>query len=133
MPCTGLTETVTKTTELEFVHALADRSESCRGPMLRLAFSPIRAYSLETAFESPKATELLWEGHHVDGNLGVHFSLCAAHWIDLCALVWMRSQQYRRRDWRSEADHLLRDVCQAAGWDPKEIVNMFAWQHSQLT
>ncbi len=136
MPCTGVTETINKTSELEFVQSLVTRDdtlEACKGPLLRLAFSPWRTLTLETAFDSPVATDLLWDGHHLDGILGVHFTLCAAHWIDLCALVWMRSRQQRRSDWHGEADQLLRDVCDTAGWDPKEIVNMFSWQHSQLT
>ncbi len=133
MPCTTVVEVSEKISELEFVRSLSGRADSCQGPLLRIAFTPWRVFTLETAFDSARAAELLWEGHHDDGCLGVHFSLCAAHWIDLCALVWMRSRQQRRKDWHAEADHLLRDICDAARWDPKEIVNMFAWQHSQLT
>ena len=88
---------------------------------------------METIFASQAAVDLLWSEHHDDISHGVHFTLCAAHWLDLAALMWMRSRQADRADWHAESDHLLRDLCTAAGWDAKEIVNMFAWQHSQLT
>lgn len=119
------------TTELQFVQALGARDPhvgECCGPMLRIGLWGYRLLTLERIFDSQVATDILWGGMHDDGALGIHFSLCAAHWMDLASLVWMRSQQSGIADWYSEADHLLRDVCAAARWDPKEIVNMFAWQ-----
>ncbi len=121
-----------KMTELEFVQALTSRNPGgeCDGPILRITLSPWRLFSLEQCFSSQRATELLWDNHHEDRCLGMHFSLCAAHWFDLCALGWLRAGQNRRSDWASEAEYLLKSLCDAAGWDAKEIVNMFAWQRS---
>lgn len=131
MSCTS---TPTAMTELEFVQTLATRSVGqCAGPGLTLALQSYRVITLETIFHSDLATALLWDGYRCEGRTGTHFDLCAAHWLDLCALTWMRSQQYRKRDWHAEADQLLRDLCEQAGWDPKEIVNMFSWQRTQLT
>lgn len=132
-------------TELDFVLSLATRTKEigeCRGPLLALALWNWRAVSLEHIFDSAAASDVLWSGMQEDlpppvpapKALGtIQFSLCAAHWIDLACLCWMRSRQYRRSDWKSEADQLLHDTCVAAGWDEKEIVNMFAWQRARLT
>lgn len=122
--------------ELEFVVSLHTRSRAvgeCRGPLLTIEVSPWRVFSLEQIFDSQAATDVLWDGHLSFEIHGTAFKLCAAHWLDLAALVWMRSRQQRRADWHAEADQLLRDVCIAARWDPKEIVNMFQWQATRLT
>ncbi len=121
-------------TELTFVQALAGRGESqCVGPGIELALEPYRVTFLSVIFGSHLANALLWGGHRTNGPMGLHFHLCAAHWLDLCALTWLRSRQYRSKAWHVEADRLLRDLCEHAGWDPKEIVNLFAWQRTQLT
>lgn len=132
MPCTP---TETKG-ELEFVQALLTRSRvegQCRGPLLRLAMWSWRVLTLEQIFDSPAASDVLWQGVHDDGIMGIHFSLCAAHWLDLACLCWMRAHTQDRADFNAEAEQLLRDVCDTAGWDAKEIVNMFAWRHARLT
>lgn len=137
-------------TELDFVLSLATRTKEigeCRGPLLTLALWNWRAVSLEHIFDSAAASDVLWSGMQEQGlsstkgfgpakGFGsgiIHFSLCAAHWVDLACLCWMRSRQYQRSDWKTEADQLLHDTCVAAGWDEKEIVNMFAWQRARLT
>lgn len=117
--------------ELEFVRALHTRSKAegqCRGPLLRLALLADRVFDLQHIFNSRSASELLWSGYQSDGCLGVHFILCGAHWLDLTCLVWMRGRQQDSVEYHLEADQLLRETCQAAGWDAKEIVNMFQWQ-----
>jgi hypothetical protein len=131
--------------ELDFVLSLATRTKEigeCRGPVLTLSLWNYRALSLEHIFDSAAASDVLWSGmqeDHLPVAEGlqapgtIHFSLCAAHWVDLACLCWMRSRQYRRGDWKLEADQLLHDTCVAAGWDEKEIVNMFAWQRARLT
>lgn len=124
------------TDELSFVQALHTRNREvgeCRGPLLRLGLWSWRVFSLEQIFDSQAANDVLWAGMHEDGQLGIHFSLCAAHWMDLAALCWMRAQQHRRSDWHEEANQLLSEICVTAGWDVKEIVNMFAWQQARLT
>lgn len=127
-------------TELDFVLSLTTRTKEigeCRGPVLDLGLWNWRALTLEHIFDSPAASDILWAGMHEDRlrkRLGfIHFSLCAAHWVDLACLCWMRSRQYRDADFKAEADQLLRDTCEAAGWDEKEIGNMFAWQRARLT
>lgn len=132
MPC----QAAPPSTELDFVLALHTRHRkmpACCGPLLTIEMSPWRVFTLEQIFDSEAATELLWEGHHDGQQLGTSFSLCGGHWLDLAALVWMRSQEHQRTDWYGEADQLLQDVCTAAHWDPKEIINMFRWQGTRLT
>jgi len=122
--------------EWEFVRALATRNRDvgeCRGPLLDLTLPPWRSLSLVRICDSAVAASLLWSGHVPEKAAGNIFALCAAHWLDLACLCWMRSQQKRRVDWAAEADELLDDLCTAAGWDEKEIVNMFAWQQARLT
>lgn len=133
MACTATPEVIS---ELQFVLALHTRSREigeCRGPVLGLELPPVRCLTLEQIFDSKVAMDVLWAGHRSDQLYGSTFSLCAAHWLDLAALMWMRAQQQRRVDFYDEADTLLRDVCALAGWDPKEIVNMFSWQYTRLT
>lgn len=132
MTCTATTHV----SEFDFVVALHDRGRdltACCGPMLTLELSLWRVFTLEQIFESEAASELLWDGHLLDEPYGTDFSLCGGHWLDLAALVWLRSRQSQRKDWYAEADQLLRDVCRTARWDPKEIVNMFKWQSTRLT
>lgn len=122
--------------ELEFVHALVARRcpvAECCGPLLRIAFWPYRVFVLEHLMDSPDASDLLWDGFMSDGAVGIHFELCGAHWMDLVAVCQLRAAQYRRSDWGGQADQLLVDVCTTAGWDPKEILNMMAWQRERLT
>lgn len=122
--------------ELEFVHAMCGRSPDqgeCRGPLLRLVFWPYRLFVLENILDCQSASDLLWDGFSGDRPQGVHFELCAAHWMDLVILCALQARRYRRQDWLNEAQHLLDGVCSTAGWDPKEIANMFAWQRERLT
>ena len=123
-------------TEMEFVHSLTTRSREvgeCRGPLLRIALWSGRVVELQRIFHSRIADELLWSGVHPDGALGIHFSLCAAHWVDLAALCWVRARGQAKREWAVEALRLLRDVCQVAGWDAKELSNMLSWHGARLT
>lgn len=129
MSCTATPDTG----ELDFVLALHTRSKAegeCRGPLLRLTFQRI--------FDSRSASDLLWSGfqHEIqygDYWRGSQFDLCGAHWLDLACLIWMRARQQDSAEFHLEADQLLRDTCKAAGWDAKEIVNMFQWQRARLT
>lgn len=120
--------------ELEFVQALHDREAGrCRGPLLRLGFWPYRIFVLEHILDSQEASDILWDGFREDGCVGVHFELCGAHWLDLATLCAVRSRQYRRKDWVGEAEILMREICQSAQWDVREMANMFAWQRQRLT
>lgn len=122
--------------ELDFIHALMRRTSSfsqCCGPLLRIAFWPYRVFVLEHVLNSQQASDMLWDGFLEDGCVGVHFELCGAHWMDLAGLCQFRARQYRRDDWSTEAEQLLRDICVTARWDPKEILNMIAWQRERLT
>lgn len=124
------------TNELDFVLALHERDRdltSCCGPTLTLEMSLCRAFTLQQVFDSPAASDLLWGGHDLEDPYGSAFTLCAGHWLDLTALLWLRSRNSQRADWFAEADRLLRDVCAAARWDPKEILTMFQWQRTRLT
>lgn len=123
--------------ELQFVLALHTRTKAggeCRGPLVALTLEEAQAFTFARIFDSRSASDLLWDGFIAEADRpGLTFELCGAHWLDLACLIWMRAQQLGRRDYHEEADQLLRDVCEAAGWDPKEIVNMFQWQSARLT
>lgn len=132
MTCTATPDA----TEFDFVRAIHTRCRdvsACCGPILTLDMSLGRAFALEQIFDSEIASDLLWDGHDLAEPYGTTFCLCAGHWIDLATLLWFRSRQARRRDWFNEADQLLRDVCTAARWDVKEILNMFRWRNTRLT
>lgn len=121
-------------TELEFVKALNLRNHgSCAGPVVRLTLQPWRVFLFERVFDSPIASDVLWSGFEGDTAHGPEFGLCAAHWIDLACLAWARALERYRVDWVRAAEQLLQDLCISAQWDPKEIVNMFAWQRARLT
>jgi hypothetical protein len=123
--------------ELNFVLSLNTRSRKvgeCRGPVITVPLSSWRVFTLEHAFDSTVAHDVLWSGYEErSASSQMIFALCGAHWLDLSCLLWARAQQSRRGDWHSEADQLLHDVCDHAGWDVKEIINMFAWRHVKLT
>ena len=130
------TVTAPARTEFEFVRALHDQARepgTCFGPVLQLSFSALRLSVLEEAFDSDQAHDLLWEGFHPEVVDAMAFSLCASHWLDLSCHVWLRARVLGRFDWHSAADRLLHDTCEAAGWDTKEIANMFVWQQARLT
>lgn len=123
-------------TELDFVQALYSRLStdySCAGPLVHMSLWPWRVFTLERIFDNAEASDLLWSGFLSDGYVGVHFSLCAAHWMDLACLTWIRATQSGRPDSASEAQALAQDLCFSAGWDVKEIVNMLAWRRARLT
>lgn len=118
---------------MDFVHTLIDRKDSeqqCRGPLLTLTLGHLRPLELITIFDSRMASDLFASGHGEDPEI---FTLCAAHWFDLAALVWVRSNQTRRQDFFEAAEQLLRDVCWEARWDLREVMNMFHWQSIRLT
>jgi hypothetical protein len=120
--------------ELDFVRALQDRPEGeCKGPSIVQTLWSGRVLLLERIFDSQIACDVLWSGYLVDRSDGLVFDLCAAHWFDLACFAWARSRQQSRRDWAWAAEELLQDLCHEAGWDAKEIVNMFAWQSTRLT
>lgn len=137
MSCTATSDT----SELDFVLALHTRTKElgeCRGPLLALNLAEDRVFTLAKIFQSRSADDLLWAGHRGEEQrwLGpgmLLFQLCGAHWLDLACLVWMRCQQQDSVEIFMEAEHLMREVCQTAGWDAKEIVNMFQWQRARLT
>lgn len=122
--------------ELSFVRAVSARSpqvDQCAGPSLRISFWPYRVFILEHILASKEASDILWDGFREDDQHGVHFELCAGHWMDLATVCGLRARQYRRADWADQAQILLGQVCTVAGWDAKEIANMFAWQRLRLT
>lgn len=102
--------------------------------MVLLAFSAVRLHALEEAFQSQRASELLWGAlvPRSDGDW-LTFLLCAVHWMELASLIAVRAHQYLRGDWLSESSALLHEICDAAAWDPKEIANLLTWQRVQLT
>jgi hypothetical protein len=117
-------------TEFDFIKSTRDRSpEECRGPLVALSLTGHRLDTLEQSFHSQRAHELLWNAYDPDPLTDrVTFKLCAAHWMDLSYLAGMRARLIGRREWMSEASALLKEVCQGARFDPKEIANMIAWQ-----
>lgn len=135
MSCTATTASALS--ELDFVLTLRERFHddgrtTCTGPLITMAMTTERCLTVSAIFASPNATRLLWEGL-TSADTEFAFALCAAHWLDLTALIWLRSRQHQRLDWHGEADRLLRDVCSAVGWDTKEILNMLRWQTTRLT
>lgn len=120
--------------ELEFVKSLPGRGdEICAGPRLRMAVAADQVWEMDRIFDSELAHEVLWSGFEHDSGVGLEFALCAAHWLDLIALFWVRSLQQGLRESEVQARVLLRDLCFIARWDAKEIVNMLAWQRLRLT
>jgi hypothetical protein len=122
-----------KYSELNFVQAMARRDArkgECVGPLISLRFRPYRVFVLEHVLDSKEASDLLWDGFRDDPHEGVAFELCAAHWLELAAVVEIRASQYRREDWAFMGRTLALDLCESAQWDPKEIVNLFAWQRA---
>lgn len=122
-------------TELDFVKALHTRTRDhgqCRGPLLTLFLWSWQLETLEHIFDSEPACDVLWGGFQPSLTTS-GFQLCAAHWFDLACLTWARALQHSRPDWSAQAEVLLKDLCDVAGWDAKEIVNMFAWQRARLT
>lgn len=115
---------------MDFVASLVGRSGECRGPLLQLSFS---GYRLEVLEESLRTADRLWDGFDGDSGGLLAFSLCAAHWMDLSYLSGVRAREYHRLDWFNEASALLRQICEVARWDEKEISNMLTWQRVQLT
>jgi hypothetical protein len=117
-------------TELDFVIALNRRGlrEACTGPLVTIEMDYSRAFTIERICHSRIASRIFWGGLAVDTADQLTFVACAAHWLDLACLMWMRAAQQRRPDAQGEADQLLRDLCAPLRWDPKEIVNMFQWR-----
>lgn len=119
--------------ELDFVREMTHREArkgECTGPVIQLRFWAYRVFVLEHVLDSKEASDLLWEGFHEDPHEGVAFDLCAGHWLELAAVIELRAAQYRREDWAFMGRTLALDLCERAHWDPKEIVNFFAWQRS---
>lgn len=119
--------------ELDFVLAMGERDArkgECAGPVVPLRFWPYRVFVLEHVLDSKAASDLLWDGFRDDPYKGVAFELCAAHWLELAAVVEVRAAQYGRDDWAFMGRTLALDLCESAEWDPKEIVNLFAWQRT---
>ncbi len=132
MKCVGAPEPLT---ELDYILSLRDRQPAgCCGPLITLPVIGYRVELLETSFQSPAASALLWDGmlpNH-DGD-PLQFRLCAAHWMDLCYLCGMQGRRTNRRDWIGEATVLIKQVSTGAGWDAREIANMMMWQRVLLT
>lgn len=123
-------------TELEFIQSLRDRSEHnnhCAGPLVRLSFSPYRLSTIEEAFGSEVAHDLLWSGYlpHILDTAA--FELCAVHWMDLACLVLARSALADATHWRFGGELILNQLFHKTGWDPREISNLLAWQRTYLT
>lgn len=132
MSCTG----TAPVTELQFATLLRDGDRDlfdCCGPTITLAFTAITVATLEDACESALARELLWSGYCPQYLDQVVFTLCVGHWMILACLAGTRGRAYDRGDWLGSATTLLARICQHAGWDIKELVNMLSWQRTQLT
>lgn len=130
MACVG---TVDKVVEYEFMSAAVNRtSGQCLGPVLTVDLAPYRLELLEDSLMSVPAYDLLWDGFCPDlGNL--QFAHCTAHWFDLCFIAGINAQTNQRRDWRTNAAELLRQICGQAEWDLREIANLMVWQRVLLT
>jgi hypothetical protein len=122
-------------TELDFITALRRRgSGACCGPLLTLALVTRRLETMETALaHSERAGEVLWAGFVRGDDPPFRFALCAGHWLDIGFTIQIRAIRLQQLIWRNESINLLRQVCQEAGWDPKEISNMMTWQRVLLT
>ncbi len=124
-------------TEFEFIRSLRDRGREgfgeCRGPLLTLTLSGHGLQTLEDSLMSCGAHETLWSGFQRSAAADMAFTLCAAHWMDISHVAGNHARQYQRTDWFAEASSLLKRTLHTAGWDPKEIANMVAWQRVQLT
>lgn len=118
-----------KITEYDFVTKLDSRRfEDCLGPLVALAFTGYRLSVLEESLDVPGAHECFWEGYIPADSCRLTFRFCAIHWMDLAYLAGTRARQQRRSDWWGEANVLLKETCEAADWDVKEISNLLRWR-----
>lgn len=119
-----------RTSELDFARSLTTRtSDECSGPLVSMDVTSRQVCELEEIFSSQLAVDVLWDGYQGSEAIGpLHFSICGAHWLDLVALVLLRSHQQQRQDWYWCANALVQTLCRSAGWDDKELNNMLVWQ-----
>ena len=130
MDCTG-TDLIT---ELELVQRLNQHPEDiCIGPLVTLTLTQARASLLLgvlAVFEDPPPLSFLPVGRlHPD----VRLRLCGRHWLDLCYLCGVGACMVDSADLFTNTSWMLREACAGAGWDAKEISNLFAWRRVQLT
>ncbi len=113
-------------TEFEFTRALIGRdpeTPGCVGPTVILGMADARIAALCEAFGSPPAARMLALARVPLTDPAV-FSMCGAHWADLCCLAILNGSRQARPDWVSEGIALQVDVFRSTGWDPKELANL---------
>jgi hypothetical protein len=122
-------------TELEFVQALNIRLPgTCLGPGVALAVPYTRMVMLEDALREPLAIDFVWDRLIKDEitEQPLH-AMCAAHWLDIASLVSVNARGHENAAWAELSSWLLINICRTAGWDPKEVSNLFIWRRVPLT
>jgi len=120
-------------TEWEFFRATRTREpDGCCGPLLKLEISDQQFHRIDEAINDGRARDLLTLQDD-ESPQPLWFLLCAAHWMDLIYVVGVKAVTQQEAVWFNTATVLLVQVCQAAGWDPKEVANLVKWRILSLT
>lgn len=93
---------------------------------MRITFAQSQFVLLEESLRYTQLQGLLWVG--LVSRDRMVFQFCSAHWLDLARLCGLRAVQHQRSDWFAVGGALLRVMCHASSWDPKEIANLLRWQ-----
>ncbi len=122
-------------TELEFVHELRGLAlDACAGPLVTLPLVAYRLEIVEASLTHEWQHHKLWDAFLVrTDDDRMLFQLCVAHWMALAYIVRYAAVRVNDAHRFNESVTLERQVCQAVGWDVKEIHNMIAWQRVRLT
>lgn len=117
MRCTG----VGKQTELEFAYSLRNRTNECRGPLVKLRLQEPALGRISSALDCFDAGHALSRAADPAGG----YEMCAAHWYDVSMVVGAAGEAFQNATWESLKTSIFIMTSKGAGWDYREMFNRF--------
>ncbi len=107
----------------------------CAGGLITHSFSAWRLDLIEdsfVAYDDPHPYDFLWNCYTDADARRIYFTMCAFHWMEIASAITVGVHLKGEKSWLFEAERITRDTMRAAGWDQKEIINMFHWRRLRV-
>lgn len=108
-------------------------SPACGGALIPQQLPAWRLELIEQHATTAAASDRLWLNVQPEAPGYLTFTQCAMHWMRLAAALTIGAVNARCPGAFEEARRIVTDTTNLAGWDQKEIANLFRWQRVQLT
>lgn len=123
MTCSSIV--IDQMSELEFANGLRRRTDgACVGPLAVHSYTARHVSDIEDGLDCERMVQLLWAGFRPRQEPRLSFELCAGHWFDLAAVLYLHGERQEDSDLIDAGCGILYSTLFQLKWDIRELSNM---------